>query len=125
VLEPQANTLRRAGAICREGAQVCRTTVRAVTNLDHRHPCRVQPTDLDNGPLHRPGNQPVTAHKGPDGRDLRMDQRRHDKSRRVLDAQQELLDSREPDPDTVCVRRRTQARELLRHLSAAARAAHL
>ena len=125
MLKPQPNTLRRAGAICREGAQVCRTTVRAVAQLDNRHPRRVQPTDLDDGPLHRPGDQPVTAHKGPDRRDLRMYQRRHDNSRRVLDTKQELLDSRKPGPDTVCVRRRTQVRELLRHLSAAARSADL
>ena len=99
--------------------------MRAVAQLNNRHPRRVQPADLDNGPLHRPGDQPVTAHKGPDGRDLRMYQRRHDKSRRVLDAQQELLDSRQPASDTVRVRARTQARELSRHLSAAARAADL
>ncbi len=96
-----------------------------MAQLDDSDPCRIQSADLDDRPLHRPGDQPVTAHERSDGRDLRMHQGRHDNRRGVLGTEQELQDSRKPFSDNGFVGRRTEVRELLRHLGALPRAPDL
>ena len=91
--DPYCHAPRRARAICRERTQVGRATTSAVTQFGDRDPGRIQPANLDDSPLHRPGNQPVTADEGSDCRDLRVHQRRHHHRGGILGAEQELHDA--------------------------------
>ena len=88
-----------------------------MAQLGHCDPGRVQPAGLDDGSLHRPGDQSVAPHEGPDGRDLRMHQRRHHDRRSVLGTQQDLHDPRKSLSHNVFVRGSAKIRELSRDLS--------